>query len=306
MIYTVTFNPAIDYVVYVSELKVGKTNRSQHEDVFLGGKGINVSTMLNNLGVENKALGFVAGETGELVEQGLKERGMDTDFIRLPEGDTRINVKVRGKLETEVNGSGPHIPDVCIQQLMEKLDQVNDDDVIVLSGSVPRSVSKDVYANIMEQMKGRPVKIVVDAAGDLMKNVLPHRPFLIKPNRAELEGLAGKVLGRTREIMRSAKDLQAQGARNVLVSLGGDGALLLDETGKFHRIGVPKGELKTSVGSGDSMVAGFLAGYQKTGDYVTALRTGAACGSASAFSTALATREEVESMYHELELMEVK
>ena len=306
MIYTVTFNPAIDYVVYVSELKVGKTNRSQHEDVFLGGKGINVSTMLNNLGVENKALGFVAGETGELVEQGLKERGMDTDFIRLPEGDTRINVKVRGKLETEVNGSGPHIPDVYIQQLMEKLDQVNDDDVIVLSGSVPRSVSKDVYANIMEQMKGRPVKIVVDAAGDLMKNVLPHRPFLIKPNRAELEGLAGKVLGRTREIMRSAKDLQAQGARNVLVSLGGDGALLLDETGKFHRIGVPKGELKTSVGSGDSMVAGFLAGYQKTGDYVTALRTGAACGSASAFSTALATREEVESLYHELELMEVK
>lgn len=306
MIYTVTFNPAIDYVVYVSELKVGKTNRSQHEDVFLGGKGINVSTMLNNLGVENKALGFVAGETGELVEQGLKERGMDTDFIRLPEGDTRINVKVRGKLETEVNGSGPHIPDVYIQQLMEKLDQVNDDDVIVLSGSVPRSVSKDVYANIMEQMKGRPVKIVVDAAGDLMKNVLPHRPFLIKPNRSELEGLAGKVLGKTREIMRSAKDLQAQGARNVLVSLGGDGALLLDETGKFHRIGVPKGELKTSVGSGDSMVAGFLAGYQKTGDYVTALRTGAACGSASAFSTALATREEVESMYHELELMEVK
>ena len=306
MIYTVTFNPAIDYVVYVSELKVGKTNRSQHEDVFLGGKGINVSTMLNNLGVENKALGFVAGETGELVEQGLKERGMDTDFIRLPEGDTRINVKVRGKLETEVNGSGPHIPDVYIQQLMEKLEQVKDEDVIVLSGSVPRSVSKDVYANIMEQMKGRPVKIVVDAAGDLMKNVLPHRPFLIKPNRAELEGLAGKVLGKTREIMRSAKDLQAQGARNVLVSLGGDGALLLDETGKFHRIGVPKGELKTSVGSGDSMVAGFLAGYQKTGDYVTALRTGAACGSASAFSTALATREEVESMYHELELMEVK
>ncbi len=306
MIYTVTFNPAIDYIVYVSELKVGKTNRSQHEDVFLGGKGINVSTMLNNLGVENKALGFVAGETGELMEQGLKERGMNIDFIRLPEGDTRINVKVRGKLETEVNGSGPHIPDVYIQQLMEKLDQVNDDDVIVLSGSVPRSVSKDVYANIMEQMKGRPVKIVVDAAGDLMKNVLPHRPFLIKPNRAELEGLAGKVLGRTREIMRSAKDLQAQGARNVLVSLGGDGALLLDETGKFHRIGVPKGELKTSVGSGDSMVAGFLAGYQKTGDYVTALRTGAACGSASAFSTALATREEVESLYHELELMEVK
>ncbi|MBQ5797336.1 MAG: 1-phosphofructokinase [Firmicutes bacterium] len=306
MIYTVTFNPAIDYVVYVSELKVGKTNRSQHEDVFLGGKGINVSTMLNNLGVENKALGFVAGETGELVEQGLKERGMDTDFIRLPEGDTRINVKVRGKLETEVNGSGPHIPDVYIQQLMEKLEQVKDEDVIVLSGSVPRSVSKDVYANIMEQMKGRPVKIVVDAAGDLMKNVLPHRPFLIKPNRSELEGLAGKVLGKTREIMRSAKDLQAQGARNVLVSLGGDGALLLDETGKFHRIGVPKGELKTSVGSGDSMVAGFLAGYQKTGDYVTALRTGAACGSASAFSTALATREEVESLYHELELMEVK
>lgn len=306
MIYTVTFNPAIDYVVYVSELKVGKTNRSQHEDVFLGGKGINVSTMLNNLGVDNKALGFVAGETGELVEQGLKERGMDTDFIRLPEGDTRINVKVRGKLETEVNGSGPNIPDAYIQQLMEKLKQVNDDDIIILSGSVPRTVPKDVYANIMEQMKERPVKIVVDAAGELMEQVLPHKPFLIKPNRAELEGLAGKVLGRTREIMRSAEDLQARGARNVLVSLGADGALLLDEKGKFHRIGVPKGELKTSVGSGDSMVAGFIAGYQKTGDYVTALRTGAACGSASAFSATLATREEVEAMYHELELMTVK
>ena len=306
MIYTVTFNPAIDYVVYVNELKVGKTNRSQREDVLLGGKGINVSTMLNNLGIENRALGFVAGETGELVEQGLKERGMDTDFIHLPEGNTRINVKIRGKVETEVNGSGPHVPEECIQQLMEKLKQIDDNDVIVLSGSVPRTVSKDIYARIMEQLNTRPVKIVVDAAGELMQNVLSHSPFLIKPNRAELEGLAGKVLGRTREIMRSAKDLQAQGARNVLVSLGADGALLLDETGKFHRIGVPKGELKTSVGSGDSMVAGFLAGYQKTGDYATALRTGAACGSASAFSTTLATCEEVEAMYHELEQMELK
>ncbi|MBQ6949396.1 MAG: 1-phosphofructokinase [Firmicutes bacterium] len=306
MIYTVTFNPAIDYVVYVNELKVGKTNRSQREDVLLGGKGINVSTMLNNLGIENRALGFVAGETGELVEQGLKERGMDTDFIRLPQGNTRINVKIRGKVETEVNGSGPHVPEEYIVQLIEKLKQVGDDDVIVLSGSVPGSVSKTVYADIMEQLQDRPVKIVVDAAGELMQNVLSHSPFLIKPNRAELEGLAGKVLGRTREIMRSAKDLQAQGARNVLVSLGADGALLLDETGKFHRIGVPKGELKTSVGSGDSMVAGFLAGYQKTGDYATALRTGAACGSASAFSTTLATCEEVEAMYHELEQMELK
>ncbi len=306
MIYTVTFNPAIDYVVYVNELKVGKTNRSQREDVLLGGKGINVSTMLNNLGIENRALGFVAGETGELVEQGLKERGMDTDFIHLPEGNTRINVKIRGKVETEVNGSGPHIPEECIQQLMEKLKQIDDNDVIVLSGSVPRTVSKDIYARIMEQLNTRPVKIVVDAAGELMQNVLSYSPFLIKPNRAELEGLAGKVLGRTREIMRSAKDLQAQGARNVLVSLGADGALLLDETGKFHRIGVPNGELKTSVGSGDSMVAGFLAGYQKTGDYATALRTGAACGSASAFSTTLATCEEVEAMYHELEQMELK
>ena len=304
MIYTVTFNPAIDYVVYVNELKVGKTNRSQREDVFLGGKGINVSTMLTNLGVENTALGFVAGDTGELVEQGLKERGIVTDFIRLPAGNTRINVKVRGKYETEVNGSGPDIPEEYIEALMKKLDQATSADAVVLAGSVPATVRTDVYANIMERLEEKGVRVVVDAAGELMKNVLPHHPFLIKPNRAELEGLAGKVLGRTREIMRSAKDLQAQGAKNVLVSLGADGALLLDEYGKFHRIGVPKGELKTSVGSGDSMVAGFLAGYLGSGDYKTALRAGAACGSASAFSTTLATREEAATMYQALSAIE--
>ena len=303
MIYTVTFNPAIDYVIYLSELKVGKTNRSQREDVFLGGKGINVSTVLTNLGVENTALGFVAGDTGELVEQGLKERGMNTDFIRLADGNTRINVKVRGKYETEVNGSGPDIPEDALQELMGKLDAVQEGDFVVLSGSVPRSVREDIYAEIMVRLEDRGINIVVDAAGSLMKNVLKYKPFLIKPNRAELEGLAGKVLGKTREIMRSAKDLQKQGARNVLVSLGADGALLLDETGKFHRIGVPEGTLQTSVGSGDSMVAGFLAAYQKTGDYEDALITGAACGSATAFSITLATREEVENLYHVLKEM---
>ena len=301
MIYTVTFNPAIDYVVYVSELKVGKTNRSQREDVFLGGKGINVSTVLTNLGVDNVALGFVAGATGELVERGLKDRGINTDFIHLPEGNTRINVKIRGEAETEVNGRGPHIPQEYIEQLMDKLSGITSSDVVVLSGSVPGTVSKHVYANIMERLAEKSVKVVVDAAGELMKNVLAYHPFLIKPNRAELEGLAGKVLDRTREIMRSARDLQEQGARNVLVSLGADGALLLDEHGKFHRIGVPEGTLKMSVGAGDSMVAGFLAGFNQTGDYATALRMGAACGSATAFSAALATRDEAEAMYHALE-----
>ncbi|MBQ8589662.1 MAG: 1-phosphofructokinase [Firmicutes bacterium] len=304
MIYTVTFNTAIDYVVYVSELKVGKTNRSQREDVFLGGKGINVSTVLTNLGVETTALGFVAGDTGELVEKGLRERGIPTDFIRLPQGNTRINVKVRGKYETEVNGSGPDIPEEYIELLMQKLDRATDRDAVVLAGSVPASVKSDVYARIMDRLKRTGALVAVDAAGELMRNVLVHRPFLIKPNRAELEGLVGKVLGRTREIMRSGKELQAQGARNVLVSLGGEGALLLDESGKFHRIGVPEGTLKMSVGAGDSMVAGFLAGYQYSGDYMTALRVGAACGSATAFSTTLATKEEVIAAYHALKEME--
>lgn len=300
MIYTVTFNPAIDYVVYVNEMKVGKTNRSQREDVFLGGKGINVSTVLTNLGVETTALGFVAGATGDLVERGLKEQGVVTDFIHLPQGNTRINVKIRGMVESEVNGRGPDVSQEHVEELMEKLERVEDDDIIVLAGSVSPSVPEDIYGRIMERLEGRPVKIVVDAAGNLMQNVLKYRPFLIKPNRAELEGLFGKEIERTKEILRCARELQKKGARNVLVSLGGDGAVLLDESGRFHRIGVPEGTLKNSVGSGDSMVAGFLAGYQKSGDYEIALRMGAACGSATAFSPALATRSEAERLFRSL------
>ena len=300
MIYTVTFNPAIDYVVYVNEMQVGKTNRSQREDVFLGGKGINVSTVLTNLGVDTKALGFVAGATGDLVERGLKEQGVVTDFIHLPQGNTRINVKIRGMVESEVNGRGPDVSREHVEALMEKLERVEDDDIIVLAGSVSPSVPGDIYGRIMERLKDRPVRIVVDAAGDLMENVLKYRPFLIKPNRAELEGLFGKEIERTKEILRCARELQNRGARNVLVSLGGDGAVLLDESGRFHRIGVPEGTLKNSVGSGDSMVAGFLAGYQKSGDYEIALRMGAACGSATAFSPALATRSEAERLFRSL------
>ena len=296
MIYTVTFNPAIDYVVYVSELKVGKTNRSQREDVFLGGKGINVSTVLTNLGVDNVALGFVAGATGELVERGLKDRGINTDFIHLPEGNTRINVKIRGEAETEVNGRGPHIPQEYIEQLMDKLSGITSSDVVVLSGSVPGTVSKHVYANIMERLAEKSVKVVVDAAGELMKNVLAYHPFLIKPNRAELEGLAGKVLDRTREIMRSARDLQEQGARNVLVSMAGDGDILVAEDGSIYEAEAPDGTVVNSVGAGDSMVAGFLAGYLQSGSYETAFQMGVCTGSASAFSEELATKEEVERL----------
>jgi len=300
MIYTVTFNPAIDYIVYVSEMKVGKTNRSQSEDVFLGGKGVNVSTVLTNLGVKTTALGFVAGATGVLLEQGLLEQGIAADFIRLPEGNTRINVKIRGKVESEVNGSGPRISGENIEQLMEKLRRAADGDVVVLAGSVPPSVSDDVYERIMRRLDGKSVKIAVDASGNLMKNALKCRPFLIKPNRAELEGLCGRKVQRTEDVLQCARELQDRGAQNVLVSLGGDGAVLLDETGEVHRIGVPEGTLKNSVGSGDSMVAGFLAGYQETGDYETALRVGAACGSATAFSPTLAVRSEVERLYRAL------
>ena len=273
MIYTVTFNPAIDYVVQLEHLTQGTVNRTGDEAVYCGGKGINVSTVLTNLGIENVALGFLAGFTGDAVENALQRKGLRTDFIRLQNGMTRINVKIRGACETEINGKGP--------------------DDLVLAGSIPAGMPGDIYEKIMAALQEKKVRVTVDATGDLLLNVLKYRPFLIKPNQHELGELFGRTLKTGDDIRACAAKLQDKGARNVLVSLAGDGAILLDETGQFQEIGVPRGTVRNAVGAGDSMVAGFLAGYLKLGTYSYALRMGAAAGSATAFSDELATKEEI-------------
>ena len=293
MVYTVTFNPALDYVVRVEDFQPGETNRTASDEVQFGGKGINVSTVLRNLGVDNVALGFLAGFTGKGLEQGLREIGINTDFIWLERGLTRINVKIKAGQETEINGQGPDISAAALEQLFSKLDQLKEGDVLVLAGSIPRSLPDDIYQRILQRLDGRGVLAVVDATRDLLCAVLPYKPFLIKPNNHELGEIFGKALTSDQEIVDCAKKLQEKGARNVLVSMAGDGSLLLDEIGGVHKLGVPKGKVLNSVGAGDSMVAGFLAGWLKTGDYAAAHRMGAAAGSATAFSDGLATEAQV-------------
>ncbi|HIT01650.1 MAG TPA: 1-phosphofructokinase [Candidatus Enterenecus merdae] len=300
MIYTVTFNPAIDYVVWLDRLEPGTINRVQQELIQFGGKGINVSVVLGRLGVENRALGFLAGFTGQAVERGLAAEGVQTDFIHLPEGVTRINVKVKGREETELNGRGPDIGEAALAELLGKLDELTDADILVLAGSIPASLPGDVYEQILARLEGRNVRVVVDAEGELLCSALAYRPFLIKPNSLELGGIFGKTLHTPEEIRTCAAALQERGARNVLVSMAGDGAILLDEQGGFHQLAAPKGTVRNSVGAGDSMVAGFLAGWLRTGSYAQALRMGTATGSATAFSDGLATRERVEQLLAEL------
>ena len=297
MIYTVTFNPAIDYVVRLeAPLQAGDVNRAAGEDCVLGGKGINVSGVLAQLGCPSVALGFVAGETGAWLERGLAAQGMHTDFIHLPAGMTRINVKIKADRETELNGAGPAIPPAARAELYRKLDALQAGDILILAGSIPASLPADTYEKILARLQGRGVDTVVDAAGPLLAKVLPYRPFLIKPNHHELAEIVGRELRGDGEIEAAARQLQDQGARNVLVSMAGDGALLLDETGAVHRIGTPKGTVVNSVGAGDSMLAGFVAGYLQSGSYRDALRLGTACGSATAFSLGLATRAEIDAL----------
>ena len=298
MIYTVTFNPAIDYVVRLDrELKVGDVNRARGEDCVLGGKGINVSGVLAELGCESVALGFVAGETGAWLERGLAAQGLKTDFVHLEHGMTRINVKIKAEKETELNGAGPDIPEGAMQALETKLDRLQKDDILILAGSIPASLAQTTYERLLARLEGRGVRAVVDATRDLLVNVLRYRPFLIKPNNHELSEIVGIKLTNDNEVVTAAKMLQEKGARNVLVSMAGDGALLLDEQGGVHRIGCPKGTVVNSVGAGDSMVAGFVAGYQQSGgNYDTALRLGTACGSATAFSLGLATRQDIKKL----------
>ena len=295
MVYTVTFNPAIDYVVHTGEMKLGATNRSEYEEMYFGGKGINVSIVLRELGIDSKALGFTAGFTGEAIEKGLADVGIDTDFVRLETGNSRINVKIKASEETELNGQGPDIDDKAISALFEKLDRLSDGDTLVLAGSVPSSLPSDIYERILERLSDRNIRAVVDATKDLLLNVLKYKPFLIKPNNHELGEMFGVTLNSDEEIETYARKLQEMGAVNVLISMAGDGAMLIDEYGKMHRCGVCKGVVKNSVGAGDSMVAGFTAGVIN-GDYEYALKLGTAAGGATAFSDGLATKEKITEL----------
>lgn len=300
MIYTVTFNPALDYVVRVDHFTLGAVNRTVQEHIFYGGKGINVSAVLANLGYDNTALGFVAGFTGEEIERGAKTLGFKSDFIHVKKGMTRINVKLKAEEESEINGMGPEIMPEDVAALFDKLEKLEKDDVLVLSGSIPASISDTIYEEIMERLDGRGIRIVVDATKDLLLNVLQFHPFLIKPNNHELGEMFGVELHTDEEIIRYAKVLQERGAQNVLISMAGDGAILITEDGQVLKRKPPKGTVKNSVGAGDSMVAGFTAGYLKSGSYEEALKLGTAAGSASAFSDGLATREAIMELYQEI------
>lgn len=296
MIYTVTFNPSLDYIVRLDSFTAGEINRTNYEQVLGGGKGINVSIVLSNLGHKSTALGFTAGFTGDEITRQLEGFGVKQDFIRLTKGFSRINVKVKADKETEINGQGPDITPEAQQKLFEQLDQLKENDTLVLAGSIPNTLPDDIYQRIMERLSKKNIRIVVDATKNLLMNVMPYRPFLIKPNNHELGEMFGVVLNTDEEIIAHAKKLQKKGARNVLISMAGDGAIMLTEDGDIYRSEAPKGKLVNSVGAGDSMVAGFIAGYTETRSYEKAFFMGVATGSASAFSENLATRAEAEAL----------
>ncbi|MGN2369304.1 1-phosphofructokinase [Clostridium cagae] len=296
MINTITLNPSLDYIVKVDNFKVDSLNRSNDEEVYAGGKGINVSIVLNNLGIENTALGYVAGFTGNEIERQVKNHGVDCDFIKLKNGISRINVKLKSNGETEINGAGPKITNDDLNKLYEKLSDLKEGDYLILSGSIPNSVPDDIYQNIMEKLLEKKVEFIVDATKDLLLKVLKYEPFLIKPNHHELAEMFNVELKNDEDIIIYGKKLQEMGAKNVLISMAGDGAILLSENGEPIKREVPKGILKNSVGAGDSMVAGFLAGYLKNNDIKEAFKMGIATGSASAFSDELATKEDVEKL----------
>ena len=301
MIYTVTFNPALDYVVRVEHFGLGEVNRTVEEHIFYGGKGINVSAVLANLGYESRALGFVAGFTGDEIERGVKTLGFESDFIHVKKGLSRINVKLKSDEESEINGMGPRIEPEDMERLFEKLDGLNEGDILVLSGSIPASIDRQIYERILARLEGRGIRAVVDAEKELLLNVLKYHPFLIKPNDHELGDMFGVTLKNDKEIQEYAGRLQQMGAGNVLVSMAGDGSLLVTEDGQAYRMGTARGTVKNSVGAGDSMVAGFLAGFLENGDYGRALKLGTAAGGATAFSDGLGTREQIMELYEQLD-----
>lgn len=293
MIYTVTFSPCLDYAVWVEELKLGEVNRVEKEHMLPGGKGINVSVVLHNLGYDSMALGFIAGFTGKEIEKQVKELGLSCNFINLEQGNSRINIKLKAKEETDINGIGPVIEEKHMSKLFEQLTRLKENDILVLAGSIPNGVTTTIYYDIMERLRKSKVKVVVDATNDLLVNVLEKNPFLIKPNNHELGEIFGVEVKEREEIIFYAKKLQEMGARNVLISMAGDGAIFLSEDGSVLESEAPKGKVVNSVGAGDSMVAGFLAGYLEKGIYEYAFKMGVATGSASAFSKQLAKKEEV-------------
>lgn len=302
MIYTVTLNPSLDYIVSVNDFKLGLTNRTDSELILPGGKGINVSIVLKNLGMESTALGFVAGFTGDEICREVEELGVKADFVKIGHGISRINLKLKSIEGTEINGQGPDIGSEKIEALMQRLESLQEGDVLVLAGSIPATMPDDIYRNIMGRLREKKIMIVVDATRDLLVNVLEYHPFLIKPNNHELGDIFGVTLKTKDEVIPYATRLQEQGARNVLVSMAGEGAVLVAENGDIYKAPAPEGELKNGVGAGDSMVAGFLAGWLERQDYKHAFCMGVAAGSASAFSENLATKKEIEAVYERVML----
>lgn len=312
MIYTITFNPALDYISQVENFEIGKINRTQSEKILPGGKGLNVSIVLKNLGIENTAIGFIAGFTGKELRRAIEEYGIKTDFIEVKNGITRINVKITSKEqakkiddeikqeETALNGIGPEITEENINQLLEKIQNMKKEDIVVLSGNVPKGVQNDIYEKICKILSQKNITFIVDSTRELLINVLKYKPFLIKPNKEELEETFKIKINTKEEIIKNAQKLQSMGAENVLISLGGDGAILVTKENKEYYSKAPKGKVLNTVGAGDSMVAGFLAGYIENREYEKAFKIGIATGSASAFSMDLATRAQVEMLLKEI------
>lgn len=300
MIYTVTFNPALDYILELDKLEIGKIQKSKTELILPGGKGINVSTVLTNLEIDNIALGYKAGFVGAELERLLRNMKVKTDFIDLEEGNSRINVKISGEEETAINTNGPQISENKILELLEKLKTLNENDYLVLSGSIPSSIKDDIYEKICSIVKKQNVKIVVDATKNLLVQALKYNPFLIKPNNEELGKIFGVEIHTKEDAYVYGKKLKEMGAQNVLVSMGKIGAALIDEAGQEYFIKSPEGKRVNTVGSGDSMVAGFIAGFLKYNNYNDALRMGVSAGSASALSKYLATKEEVYNLFNNI------
>lgn len=300
MIYTVTLNPSLDYIVSMDDFLLGKTNRTKSEMLLPGGKGLNVSTVLYNLGIQNTALGFTAGFVGKEIQRLAKDVGYLSDFIEVPEGVSRINVKLKDFDGTEINGMGPEIDEETLLRLMQKLELLKSGDTLILAGSIPGSMPKNIYSDILKMLSGKGIRFVVDATKELLLNVLPYHPFLIKPNNHELGEIFGVELKYKEQVEPYARKMQEMGAQNVMVSMAGEGAVLLDETGNIYHLDAPKGNLVNAVGAGDSMVAGFIAGWEEKGDYEHAFKMAVSAGSASAFSEGYATKEEIEKLYENL------
>ena len=300
MVYTLTLNPSIDYIVEMEEFLEGKVNRTKAEKILPGGKGINVSWVLKNLGTENSALGIISGFTGNIIEEETKKLGIKTDFLVAENGFSRINVKIKAEEETEINGQGPKVLEEELKKLYKKLDKIKENDFLVLAGSVPKTLPKTIYSDIMEYLKPKKLNIIVDTTGESLTSTLKHKPFLIKPNNFELGEIFGVQIKTEDDVIKYSKKLQDMGALNVLVSLGGDGALLLCENGEVKKCDALDGKVINTTGAGDSLVAGFITGFIETKDYDYALKLGVASGCASAFSENLATGEEIRGIFNKI------